>query len=202
MFWYLRSIVTQKVYYGLGLQRHLAMYLDTNQASQKLDQKSTSRGVAMLYSRLISQQSKVQHLVATLSTKSEYIVMLLIAKQSQQIAQILRDIGYVNYISLNLTTINICRDNQGTLALVKNPYLHEQSKHINICYYYIQDLTEQKRIIVIYILTNKIIIDRFTKLLRRTLFKRFKRQLSLQKQQELCLGLVWLNLAISVDYEN
>ena len=87
--------------------------------------------------------------------------------------------GYVSYIGLNLVTVNIYRDNQGTLALVKNPYLYKQSKHINICYYYIQDLKEQKRIVVIYILTNKIIVDRFTKPLRRTLFKRFKRQLGL-----------------------
>jgi hypothetical protein len=28
-------------------------------------------------------------------------------------------------------------DNQGSLALVKNPRLHERSKHIDICYHFI-----------------------------------------------------------------
>ena len=66
------------------------------------------------------------------------------------------------------------RDNQGSLALVKNPYLHKYLKHINICYYYIRDLAEQGKLQVNYILTTDMVADSITKPLQRVIFKRFK----------------------------
>ena len=48
--------------------------------------------------------------------------------------------GFPWYIGNDLYTTQIKRDNQGALALVKNLYLHDQSKHIDIQYHYIQDL--------------------------------------------------------------
>ena len=52
--------------------------------------------------------------------------------------------GYGRYIMSNHQIINTRRDNQGAIALAKNPYLTEYSKHIDIIYYYIRDLQEQK----------------------------------------------------------
>ena len=54
-------------------------------------------------------------------------------------------------------------DNQGALALVKNPYLHKRSKHIDVCYHYIRDLTEKKKLEIEYILTTEMPADRLTK---------------------------------------
>ena len=55
------------------------------------------------------------------------------------------------------------RDNQGALALVKNPHLYERSKHINVYYYYIYDLTEKKKLEIKYIPTAEIPANRLTK---------------------------------------
>ncbi len=74
---------------------------------------------------------------------------------------------------------NIRGDNQGAIALAKNPHLYKQSKHINICYYHIRDLAEHGKISVSYILTSKMIADRFTKPLQATAFTRFKRFLGM-----------------------
>ena len=41
-------------------------------------------------------------------------------------------------------TVSNFADNQNIIILTKNPYFHEQSKYINICYYYIQDLAKKK----------------------------------------------------------
>ena len=54
-------------------------------------------------------------------------------------------------------------DNQGALALVKNPHLHERSKHINICYHYIYDLAEKKRLEIEYVPTAEMLANGFTK---------------------------------------
>jgi hypothetical protein len=85
----------------------------------------------------------------------------------------------LKYIKKNKTTVDIHRDNQRALALIKNPYLYERSKHIDVCYYYIRDLAKKKRLEIKYILTIKMPADRFTKLLARIAFGRFRGQLGI-----------------------
>jgi hypothetical protein len=100
--------------------------------------------------------------------------MLLCAKQSQWIVQVLKDMGFPKYVGNDLYTTQIKGDNQGALALVKNPHLHEQSKHIDVQYHYIQDLEARKRIVVSYIPTANMVADRMTKPLEQIAFQRFK----------------------------
>ena len=45
--------------------------------------------------------------MAILSTKSKYLLILIIVKISQWIIQVLRDIRYAKYISLMLMQVNI-----------------------------------------------------------------------------------------------
>ena len=70
-------------------------------------------------------------------------------------------------------------DNQGALALVQNPHLHEQSKHIDICYHFTHDLAEKGRLDVSFIPTIKMAADGMTKPLGRVAFERFKSMLGL-----------------------
>ena len=71
-------------------------------------------------------------------------------------------------------------DNQGALALVKNPQLHERSKHIDICYHFIRDLEEKGKLRVTFIPTAEMIADGFTKPLQRVAFERFRRQMGFE----------------------
>jgi len=64
-------------------------------------------------------------------------------------------------------------------VLVKNSYLYKRSKYIDISYYYIRDLEEQRRIKITYILITEIVADGFTKLLKRVIFEKFKSMLGL-----------------------
>jgi len=64
-------------------------------------------------------------------------------------------------------------------VLVKNSYLYKRSKYIDISYYYIRDLKEQKRIKITYILITEIVADGFTKLLKQVVFEKFKSILGL-----------------------
>ncbi len=50
--------------------------------------------------------------------------------------------------------MEIMEDNQGVIALVKNPYLYERSKYIDILYHYTRDLQAKGMIITIYIPTK------------------------------------------------
>src|SRR5436190_1581639 len=113
------------------------MYSDADWAGDRTDCKSTSGHVAMLYGGPISWGSRKQTLVATSSTKSEYMAMSSCAKQSQWIVQVLKDMGFPRYIGNDPYVVQIKGDNQGALALVKNPHLHKRSKHIDIQYHHI-----------------------------------------------------------------
>lgn len=70
-------------------------------------------------------------------------------------------------------------DNQGALALVQNPHLHERSKHIDICYHFVRDLAEKGRLEVSFVLIIEIAANSITKPLGRVLFERFKNMLGL-----------------------
>jgi hypothetical protein len=70
-------------------------------------------------------------------------------------------------------------DNQGAIALAKNPHLHERSRHIDISYHYIRDLVQKGRVKIDYIPTAEMIADGFTKPLERTAFDKFKDQLGM-----------------------
>jgi Reverse transcriptase (RNA-dependent DNA polymerase)/gag-polypeptide of LTR copia-type len=176
---YLRSTIAQKIRYGPSGHKPLILYSDADWASDRTDRKSISGTVSMLYGGPIMWRSTKQTSVATSSTESEYIAMSQCSKSSQWIAQILRDMNYPQYIGVRPTTVDIRGDNQGALALVRNPHLHERSKHIDICYHYIRDLEEKNKVSVTYIPTGDMAADGFTKPLASVLFDRFKSLLGL-----------------------
>ena len=153
----------------------LVVYSDADWAGDQTDRKSTSGFVAMLYGGAISWGSRKQASVSTSSTESEYIAMSTCAKQSQWIAQILRDMKLPKYVGKDPYTVQIKGDNQGALALIRNPHLHERSKHIDIQYYYIRDLEARRKIDIGYIPTTDMVADGMTKPLERIAFRKFKR---------------------------
>jgi H2-forming N5,N10-methylenetetrahydromethanopterin dehydrogenase-like enzyme len=85
------------------------------------------------------------------------------------------------YIGKNGDTIQMLGDNQGALALAKNPHLHERSKHIDICYHFIRDLTEKGKVVTSYINTVDMVADGMTKPAGRVVFERFKKLLGLME---------------------
>ena len=70
-------------------------------------------------------------------------------------------------------------NNQGAIALTKNPHITERLKHINVCYYFIRDLAKRERLEITYIPTDRIVADRITKPLARVAFERFKNQMGI-----------------------
>ena len=176
---YLRSTVSQKLRFGPGgaHEATFGVYTDADWASDKTDRKSISGGVGMYYGGPYSWAAKKQRSVATSSAESEYMSQAMYAKQGQWTAQIFRDLGMPECVNTNGETVQMFGDNQGAIALTKNPQLHERSKHIDICYHFIRDLAEQKKLDIQYIPTEEMVADGMTKPLARVAFERFKKQL-------------------------
>ncbi|KAI0992387.1 hypothetical protein K3495_g15798, partial [Podosphaera aphanis] len=178
---YLRSTVKQRLRYGPGgaHEDEFGIYTDADWAGDKYDRKSISGGVGMFYGGPYSWASKKQSSVSTSSTESEYISQAMYAKQGLWTAQLFRDLGLPQAISKNRRTVQMYGDNQGALALVKNPHLHARSKHIDVSYHFIRDLAEKRMLQITYVPTTEMIADGMTKPLARMTFERFKRLLGL-----------------------
>ena len=138
---YLRSTIQQKLRFGPGSgdhNGHFVIYTDADWASDKIDRKSISGGVGMFYGGPFCWMSKKQRSVARSSCESEYIAQSTYAMQGQWTAQVLRDLNMPEFIGLNGEKVDMRGDNQGAIALVKNPHLHERSKHIDIKIFWIR----------------------------------------------------------------
>src|SRR5260370_35619706 len=98
------------------------------------------------------------------------------AKQGQWTAQVFRDLGIKECIRKD-NIVTMYSDNQGAIALTKNPHLYKRSKHIDICYHFIRDLVKKEKLKIIYIPTKDMIADSLTKTLQRIAFTRFKQQM-------------------------
>ena len=178
---YVRSSIDLQLYYGPRTKSKLTVYTDADWAGQKSDRKSTSGGVAMLYSGPVYWISKVQRSVATSSTESEYIAQSTNAKAAQWLAQILRDMECPELIG---KTVRMLADNQGAIALAKNPYLHDRSRHIDIQYHHVRNLVETKKLKIKYIPIADMTADGFTKPLNYTKFNMFKDHLGIVTKLE------------------
>jgi hypothetical protein len=87
--------------------------------------------------------------------------------------------GFADCLGKDPKLVKIKNDNTGLLVLVKNPYLHERSKHIDIYHHYTRDLAKQGRIRLEYIPTKNMVADGFTKPLKRVQFQKFLGQLGM-----------------------
>jgi len=65
------------------------------------------------------------------------------------------------------TPLKIYEDNQGCIAMSKNPVNHERTKHIDIKYHFIREKVEDKAIEVEYLQTEDMIADILTKSMPR-----------------------------------
>ena len=68
----------------------------------------------------------------------------------------------------------IKEDNQGAIALSKNPKYHSRTKHIDIKHHFIRDKFPKKEVVLDYCPTEEMLAALLTKLLGKTIFPRFR----------------------------
>jgi transposase InsO family protein len=173
---YLRSTIDLRIRFGSSTTPTLQAFSDADYAADKTDRKSITAFIGLIGGGPIFWGSKKQSSVSTATTEAEYIAMCTTAKQGQWIAQVLRDMGYPEYIAPNGTTVAMKGDNQGAIALAKNPQLTDRSKHIEVQYHYVRELQERGKIDIQYVPTDKMVADSLTKPVSRIVLDRFINQ--------------------------
>ena len=176
---YLQDTKDYKLVYHGGHRDHikLEMYADADWAGDKETRKSTSGYVALLNGTAISWSSKRQTSVAQSSCEAEYIAASEAVKEAVWIGRFLEELHQTRIYPIPL----YC-DNQGAIALAKNPENHQRTKHIDVRYHYIREKEEDGTIAIKYLPTDQMVADGFTKSLSSARQSGFVKHLGLERE--------------------
>lgn len=152
----------------------LVGYTDANWARDH-DRRSTGGFIFLLFGTAISWSAKRQATVALSSCEAEYIAESEAAKEAIWLRRLLGNFGYTGP-----RIVMIKGDNKGALALAKNPTAHARSKHIDIRYHFEREKVAEGIVNMDWVSSEGNIADGMTKLLRRTKFTSFRRDVDMR----------------------
>jgi hypothetical protein len=148
------------VKYCAGRENNLELigYNDSDMAGDKVDRKSTSGMIYFLSKDAVSWQSAKQKVVALSSCEAEYIAASMAATQGVWLSRLMEEM-----LGKESDTPLLYVDNKAAISLIKNPVMHDRSKHIEIRFHYIRECSEHGLIKVEFIRTEEQLGDILTK---------------------------------------
>jgi len=148
-------------------KRMLIGYSDADWRGDADDRHSTTGNLFMMAEGAISWVSKKQAVVA-LST-AEYIALSFATQEAVWLRRLLSDFG----AAPTKPTV-LMEDNQGAIAIARNPVAHARTKHIDIRYYYVREALHEGAIHLQYSPASEMIADLLMKPLSRGQFERLR----------------------------
>ena len=148
----------------------LVGYSDSDWASCADDRRSTTGYYFCLNAAgpPVSWKSRKQPTVALSSCEAEYMAFTDCVQEAMFLQMMLSEVISVP------TPIPIHGDNQGAIALVKNPIISNRSKHIDTKHHFIREKFSAKVIDISYVNTNDNVADVFTKPVTKPKLIRFR----------------------------
>ena len=122
----------------------------------------------MMTGIIFSWQSWAQKTVALSSTEAEYMALSDCSQQAVWIKTLMSE------LKIAVSPIHINGNNQGSIFIGSNPVQERGSKHIDICYHYIYQCIEDKKISLYFVEGAKNLTDMFTKNLECAKFLKFR----------------------------
>ena len=166
---YIKGTTELGISYQRGEEEKLAAYTDSNYAGDTEDRKSTSGYAFLLSSGAVAWSSKKQPVVTLSTTEAEFIAAASCACQSIWMRRILDVLG----LEQSKCTDIFC-DNSSTIKLSKNPVMHGRSKHIDVRFHFLRDLTMDGIVKLEYCGSKDQLADIMTKPLTLEVFTRLR----------------------------
>ena len=166
---YLQGTRDFGLFYKKGEKLELFGFTDSDYAGNQDDRRSTSGYVFMLGTGAVSWSSKKQQIVSLSTTEAEFIAATACACQAIWLRRILEELQFKQ---VEATTV--FRDNNSAIKLSKNPVLHGRSKHIDVKYYFLRDLSNDGTIKLVYCRSEDLVADIQTKPLKLATFVKLR----------------------------
>ena len=135
----------------------LVSYSDTDWAGNLDDRHSTSGNLFFIATGPISWLTKKQSTVALSTAEVEYLSLSSAAQEAVWLRRILHD-----FKSCQEEPTVINKDNQGTIAIARNPVSHSRTKHIEIKYHYVCEAIQNGQVTLQYCPTDLMIANNYT----------------------------------------
>jgi hypothetical protein len=128
----------------------------------------------MMNSGAVSWSSRKQQVVTLSTIEAEFIAAATSACQAIWLRRILDDLHFQQHDP----TIIHC-DSSSAIKLSKNPVLHGRSKHIDVRYHFLRDLSNEGTIELVYCRSEDQIADIMTKALKLDAFEKLRNLLGM-----------------------
>ena len=158
-----------------GSRLQLTVFSDADMAGDIDGRRSTSGVLVFLGSALISWLSLKQKVVALSTCEAEYVAAATIACQ---VVWLRRLLGELTGVEAHPPTLMV--DNQPTIALAKNPVLHDRSKHIDVKFHFLRDCVDGVQIVIEFVETGRQLADVLTKPLGRLRLTELKEMINMK----------------------
>jgi hypothetical protein len=177
IFRYLRKTINYVLVFR-GELAALAGYTDSDWAGDLDTRRSTSGYLFSVGSAVISWSSKLQPTVALSTCEAEYIGQSNATKEAIWLRRLLDEIRPED-MNESKATIIFC-DNQGAIALAKDPRFHSRMKHVEIQHNFVREKVNDGTIQLEYVNTESQVADGLTKALDKGRFQTFRNAIGLE----------------------
>ena len=164
---YLKGTSDMKLTFGgARVDERLVGYADADWGNDKDGRKSVTGYVFTFAGGPVSWCSRNQRTVALSSCEAEYMSLTEACRETTYLRLLLSELGHMQR---GATTIY--EDNQGAIALAKNPEHHSRNKHIDMRHHFCRDMVESGAVEVVYMPTGEMPADALTKGLATEAFR-------------------------------
>jgi hypothetical protein len=160
---YLAGTQVYSIKYSGNGKSEVYGYSDADWGGDSATMRSTTGYIFFLGNGPISWTSRLQPTIAHSSAEAEYMALCSATQEAIHLRQLMQEMGFSQQGSTK-----IYEDNQGCIAMSKNPVMHKRTKHIAIRFHFIREKVESGEVEIEYIPTEHQWADALTKGISRT----------------------------------
>lgn len=175
---YLKATPDIGIEYTRNNIKDLCCYVDSDWGSDALDRRSVTGYIFKLFGNTICWTTKKQTCVSLSTTEAELIALCSSVCEGLWLRKLLVD------LSISFDYITFYEDNQGCIALIKNPTSNRRVKHIDLKFHFIYENVQNGKIKLVFVETHRQEADILTKGLSVNLFVKFRELSSLKDFSE------------------
>ena len=188
IFRYLKGTIDKGITFG-GTNTPLVMYVDADFAMDPDQRKSTTGWVSLFFGGPGTSKSKLQPILADSTTVAELIALHDACREAKWLSWLISEFGCTPNYSVSVKKDNLlsCKllqnenlqkgekeekdpvfiyeDNNGVIAISKHQMVSQRTKHVEVKYFYVQELVAEQIIVVERCDTNFNLADIMTKAL-------------------------------------